>query len=169
MFYSSITLFINDQIRWNETNHFKADYVSGLCVAGFMLLKDSCNFVIDGKQIISKIEDINKLSNMGGFISERNKTTEEALECSMADEGINCDFRVLQPDDGTTAAWIFDHNEIDGSRWNLIMMDNPKEFIYGFNFMCNLLGAKMWNYILGQPLESEGGVANWKLLNESDL
>ena len=154
MFYSSITLFINNQVILNEIGHFEADYVSGMCVAGFALLKDSCKFVIDEKQIISNIDDINKLSDMGGLISERNKTTSEALE-------EDCNFRVLKPDDGTTAAWIFDHNEIDGPRWNLIMMDNPTEFITGFNFICNLLGANMWNYILGQPIVSEGAVSDW--------
>lgn len=157
MIYSSVAFYIDNQIQWSEIDQFTPDYVSGMCVAGFMFLKDSCKFVIDGKQIISKIEDIDRISDRGGFISERNKTTEEALECSME----NCDFRILKPDDGTTAAWIFDHNEIDGPRWNLIMMDKPKEFISGFNFICNLLGANMWNYILGQPLESEGGVGNW--------
>lgn len=64
-------------------------------------------------------------------------------------------------------AWIFDHNEIDGPRWNLIMMDNPREFIAGFNFICNLFNVNMWNnYILGQPIESEGGVGNWDFLTK---
>ena len=145
-----------------------------MCVAGLMLLRDSCYFVIVNgitgeKQVISKIEDINNIGDMGGYISERNKTTSEALECSMTDDGeLNCDFRILRPDDGTKAVWIFDHNETDSSRWNLIISDNLKEFVAGFDFICKLFGVDMWNYILGRPIESEGGVANWSLLTEPD-
>lgn len=36
---------------------------------------------------------------MGGYISFRHKTTEQALECSMGDDEQNCSSRNLRPDD----------------------------------------------------------------------
>lgn len=168
-YYSLLSIFLNNQRSWSGTNCFIPDYVSGLCVAGFLLLKDyHFNVTID-TLTISQLEDINKLSSQGGYISFRNRTTTEALKCVMSDDDtVNCEYRCLTPDDGTTAIWIFDHNEDDGPRWNLIMTDNIKAFVTGFDFMCKLVGANMWNYILGPPIGSEGGVSNWNLLMNSD-
>lgn len=168
LFYSSICLYINNQIKWNSFGQFRPDYISGMCVAAFALLKNSCYFIINGltndKQVISQIENINNIGNMGGYISQRNKTTEEALRCLVE----NCHLRYLGPDDGTKAVWFFDHNEKDGSRWNLIMTDNIKQFIAGADFMSKLLDVNIWNYILGEPIGSEGVVFSWNLLTYDD-
>lgn len=173
--YSSLILYVNGQILLNTIGNFTPDYISGICVAGFMLLKNYNFNVVANNITVSQLEDIDKLSNSGRYISEKNRTTREALKCSTGDDDdlncptasddkVICDFRVLKPDDGTIAIWTFDHNEGDSTRWNLIMTDNIKQFMVGLNFICELLSVNVWDYILGPPIESEGGVSDWKIL-----
>ena len=153
--YSSIEIFIDNQSIL--LHDLSPDHISGICVSGFAQLSDF--YAIVDNLIIHKLGDINKLSKSGPYISSRNKTTDEALECSRE---VGCHLREIEPeDDGTQAVWIFDHDENDGPRWNLIMTDNIKEFISGFKYTCKILGTNMWDYILGEPIGSEGVVLDW--------
>lgn len=57
-------------------------------------------------------------------------STEEALEpADEEDDDIKREFRRLKPDDGTTAAWVFDYNEVNTVKWNLIMTDCVRDFL----------------------------------------
>ncbi|CAH6419157.1 Hypothetical protein HVR_LOCUS351 [uncultured virus] len=153
---SSISLFINDTSYWHINGNFSPDYVLGVISIGLALIGYSGYFIVESSNkelVLSQLRDLDKL---GGYISYENKTTNDALQCNG-----DCQFRYLKPDDGITAAWVFDHNEKDGPRWNLIMTDCVVDFLNGFDSICKAFGVSMWDYILGEPIESEGGVGSW--------
>ncbi len=75
-----------------------------------------------------------------------------------------CEFRCLKPDDGTNAAWVFDHNDKNNVKWNLIMTDCVVDFLAGFKLICDIFHVNTWDYILGDPIGSEGGVSSWDFI-----
>lgn len=154
--YSSLTLWIDNNLILNITNSFTPDFISGLSVALFALYRDQNVHILADNLSITKLEDINKIGFKGGYISQRSKTRQEALQCATEDDKSPwCKFRCLSPDDGTEAVWTYDSND----RWNLIMTDNLEEFMAGFKYICDSANVDMRNYILGPSLTSEGGVA----------
>ena len=183
--YLSVTLVMNNNIYWSIEGNFSPDYVLGITCIGTALTNHSYEIEQSSIQsvisldhtgyfiarsankelILSQLQDLDKL---GGYISDRNRTTAEALQCIVEDESSpqDCEFREIKPDDGTKAAWVFDHNEKE-ARWNLIMTDCVRDFLAGFNLICEVFGIDMWDYILGEPLESEGGVGSWASLISS--
>lgn len=161
--YLSIILVINNNIYWRIEGNFSPDYVLGITCIGMALTNYTGYFIvrsINRQLILYELQDLDKL---GGYISDRNRSTREALECATRDKisPQSCEFRKITPDDGTTATWVFDHNEINEAKWNLIMTDCARDFLAGFNLICKVFGVNMWNYILNEPLGSEGGVGSW--------
>ena len=171
--YLSIRLFFNNGIQWQLTGDYSSDFILGISVALLALFPNITHlYLLSNKReslTINELKDINKI---GTYISYSNITTNDALKCYSDKDGnavydrtcmfgksqCICDFRDLTPNDGTKALWIFDHNETDGPRWNLIMTDNISQFLLGFKLICDNYGVDYKNYILGQPLSSEGSV-----------
>lgn len=160
-FYRYVALFKNGDEKLTFSDK-TPDFVSGFFLASRILL-NNCEFYVmaDGTELY-KLKDIDKLGDRGGYIIEKNITTDDAMEC--ADSEDPCQFRMVRPDDGTEAVWIFDHDESDGARWNLITTDNLKDFIYGFYSMFKFFDRDMWDYILDRPLASEGSISSWNTL-----
>lgn len=164
-YYSSVSLFINGSLLWHIDGHFTSDYILGITCIGMPLTKYSGYFIVKSgnREItLSRLKDLDKL---GGFISYENKTISEALKCSdIKDINMQCELRDLQPDDGTNAVWVFDHNDNYNTKWNLIMTDCAVDFISGFKLICEAFQVNMWDYILDQPIGSEGSVGSWENL-----
>jgi hypothetical protein len=155
--YHSLSLFVNNNLQWRIDENITEDFIVGIVCIGLPLINYNGVYQIGsnrGDITISTSKDFYKL---GPYVSYLGMTTEQALEPSDV-EG----FRYLKPDDGTMAAWIFDRNDGNIVRWNLIMTDCSRDFLSGFNMICEYYGCNMWDYILGPPIVSEGGISDWK-------